>query len=160
MTTELQMKAELDGWFYVYNCTRQEVIKRKVAKNYIPSHKPRMLDDDQKPEMGYPWKPSEDDMLIELRHRDHTWREVGKFFRMSPSAVRNRYLWLCLKRGMQEHKIERDFQVTEQENRIMALRAENKSFNDIAELLNLTRNQVAGIIQRVRRREAYMECAA
>lgn len=160
MTTELEMKEALDGWFYVYNCEKQAVMRRKVPKDHIPSHKPKIMEEDQKPKTGYAWTQREDEMLLELRHRNHSWRECAKYLRMSSTCARNRYLELCRKRGLREHRYERPLENREMEARVMALRGDGKTFQDIAEILTITRNQVAGIVQRVRRRMDQLEYAA
>lgn len=160
MTTEQEMKEALDGRFYTYVCESQKVTCRKVPKDHIPSHKPKIMEEDQKPKTAREWTPKEDELLLELRHRNHSWRECGKYLRMSPTCARGRYLELCRKRGIVEHRYERPLENRNLEGRVMALRDDNKSFNEIAGILDLTRNQVAGIVQRVRRRQEFVELAA
>lgn len=159
MTTELEMKQALDGWFFVYNCEKQAVTKRKVSKNYIPVHKPPDLQPPPAP-TAYPWKPTEDDYLVELRERNLSWREIAKYLGLSPSCARFRYIELCHRRGVAEHKVTRRIEACALEARVMALRAQDKSFADIAYEIGVTRNKVAGIVQRVRRRLAFEEMAA
>lgn len=161
MTTELEMKQALDGWFFTYNAHNQSVSRRKVPTDHIPSHKPKMLEEDEKPKTAYQWSQWQDDMVVELRHKNLSWRQVSKYLRMSASAVRNRYLELCRKRNMPEYRmVQRPPEVQEIEHRIMALREQDRSFSEIASILDITRNKVAGIVQRIRRRREYEDLAA
>lgn len=161
MITELEMKQKLDGWFYTYVSESQMVKARKVPVDFIPSHKPKMLEEYEKPKTAYQWSQREDDLLIEVRHKNKSWREVANCLRMSPSAVRNRYLELCRQRNMPEYKIVvRPPEVLAIESRILSLRDDDKSFSEIAAILSITRNQVAGIVQRIRRRRELEDVAA
>lgn len=160
MTTELEMKEALDGCFFVYNEAKQAVTCRKVPKNHIPNHKPKMLEEGTLAKTGYQWTPSEDELLIELRHKNLVWRDIGKYIGLSPSAVRFRYIELCRARGMAEHKVERKQTTCTLERQIMNMRRDCMSFAEIGEALGITRNRVAGIVQRVRRRVERMEMAA
>lgn len=160
MITELEMKEALDGWFYVYNCEQQSVMRRKVSKDHIPCHKPRILDEDQKPKTGYPWTDTEDERLVKLREANLVWTEIAHRFRMSPSAVKNRYLVLCLKSGRAEHRVNRTPDTVALERRVVDLKTQELTFDQIAVEMGLSRNQVAGLWRRWRKRSDQWEEAA
>lgn len=163
MTTELEMKEALDGWFFVYLCESQTVQRRKVPKDHIPAHKPQIMDEDVKPKTGYPWKQAEDDRLVQLRENNLSWGEIASAFRMSQSAVRNRYLVLCLKSGRPEFKYKRPNRTADTEHlerRVVDLKTQDLTFSQIAQEMGITRNQVAGLWGRWRKRSSMWEEAA
>jgi len=161
MTTEVEMKEALDGRFFTYVCESQTVTCRKVPKDHIPAHKPKIMDEDDKPKTGYPWSEAEDARLTNLRERDLTWTEIGKNMKMSATAVRNRYLVLCLKRGKKEHIIiNRRPDTSVMERRVADLKTQDMTFSQIAAELGISRNQVAGLWARWRKRSDRWEEAA
>ena len=161
MITELEMKEALDGRFYTYVCESQTVTCRKVPKDHIPIHKPRILDEEKKPKTGYPWSEEEDDRLTHLREDGNLiWTEIAIRFRMSPSAVKNRYLLLCLKRGKAEHRVNRTPDTIALERRVVDLKTQELTFDQIAVEMGLSRNQVAGLWRRWRKRSDQWEEAA
>lgn len=160
MTTEQEMKLALDGWFFVYNCEKQSVIRRKVPKDHIPAHRPNTLEVGEFGTTAYPWSRDEDEQLIRLRESNLVWTEIAPHFGLSASTVKNRYILLCHMRGVPEFKVNRDRDTYELELRIIDYIDRNLTFAQIAQKMGLSRNQVAGLVGRWKKRNALAGQAA
>ena len=163
MNAEQIIKDALDGWFFTLNAAQQVTKARKVAKDFIPSHLPRFIHDEEtQPVRGKQWTEAEDALLKKLYDNGYSFKEMGKAVGVGPSAANYRWQELCLKWGIPtctrqmnvKYPPELYAKVAHMKN------VRRMTFGQISEELDMTRNQIAGIWKRWKQNNAVDEYAA
>lgn len=155
MTTELEMKEALDGWFYSFDFEAGKVTSKMVPRNHIPKHKPvydTALEALRVNQNAHDWDDEQDNYIITRREAGITFKAIGKEMGLSESCVLRRYRALCTERGIRPAQwAGRNRKYSpEVEARIVELRQSGKAFTDIAELMKLPRAVVYEIYRTYR----------
>ena len=156
MTTEQEIKEALDGWFYSFDFENGTVTCTAVARNHIPTHRPRWW------EIGiealrangnaHNWDDDQDDLIVARRASGVAFGLIGKEMGLSESCVVKRYKVICTQRGIRPaRRAARTRKYSpEIEARIVELRQGGKTFSDIAHILKLPRAAVYEIYRTYR----------
>lgn len=156
------MKAALDGWFYTFNAEKQKTRATRVPKDHIPEHRPHAPICLEAPGRGAKvWTPAEDNMLFEMFEKGFSFKQMGTALKISQSLANNRFRELCIRRNVKPSRRNLTAKYDEaEEAALIKLKNDGYTFRQIAEKMNITRNQVSGIWSRYKRRMQMMEQAA
>lgn len=163
MNAEQIIKKVLDGHFFTFNADKQKTCVRRVAKNYIPDHTPKFSIVTVTPSSNArAWTSQEDDLLIEMFHKGYSYKKMGQIIGVSISAAINRYRALCLTRNLDTKRKElHEKYSAEVHQRVVYLKTvEKMTFWQIADVMRMNRNQIAGIWRRHRSKCGLVEQAA
>ena len=164
MHTEADMKAALDGWLFKMDFELGRTRASEVPVDHIPDHKPKFFfeEDDDKPHINaHRWTPQEDETLITMRRHRHTFREIGKALGLSQSATQGRYELLRTRLGLGPNAPMRKTKYPEELlQRIIDLRETGMGFEEIGEIVGLTRIQANTLHRDHKRRLARQGRAA
>lgn len=157
MNLEQEMKAYFDGWFFSIDYERDRTVTVAVAKDFIPSHRPKFAPEDEEhiSPRTHQWTDLEDQTILEMRRAGNIFREIGKALGFSTSAVQNRYSELRVKlRLRNEPLVLRNAKYPlELEARVVELRKQGRGFEEIGPLLGMTRKQANHLFRRYRDRK-------
>lgn len=163
MITEQEIKAALDGTFTTFRHATQEVRTKRVSLDYIPTHKPYgIYDEETAPVRGRQWTEMEDALICKMWEAGYTFKEMAKQIGGSSSAVNIRWQQICLKLGIQPTRRDTNEKFpAELYERIGHMKiAKRLTLRQIAREVNLTVNQVAGIWRRYKVNNDMMDEAA
>lgn len=141
--TEEAIRKHLDGTFVAVNNFTGEIEERRVAFNFIPTHKSSFqsdyskLSNAMKMAKANPWTNDEDEMLLAMRSRGVKWCSIRKMIQRGEKAVKDRYLVICQERGIEPlltTSISAPPLTNEAKAQIIALRKQGFTPTEVAEM--------------------------
>lgn len=163
MNLEQEMKEALDGKFFTFSPFTQEVKTKKVSKDYIPSHRPNgMYDEETMKPKGRKWTDEEDALLFKMWENGYSFKEMAKAIGGSTSAINVRWQEICLMRGIQpkRHNLNEKFPPDVYQKVGYLKVVKNMTLRQIARETGMTVNQIAGIWRRYKVNNDLMDEAA
>jgi hypothetical protein len=163
---EAIIKRTLDGHFFTLVVSPGldadlTVAVRKVAKNFIPDHRPAWSTDMEGGEIQHhnatPFTAEQDAKLLEMRATGARWRVIGVAIGRCVNNTRDRYKAICRERGIDPGpaRLPRPPKVPDHvKERAYALKRDGYSYSQIGEKLGLTKWQASDAVLQVKKRRA------
>lgn len=161
MTAEEVIKSELDGWFFRFDNDYGRVVRNKVPKNYIPEFAaPENAIKDASHHNVKLWSENEDDQLIALRDEGKSFDNIGKTMKRAVQLCRDRYAFVCEKRGISPKlsSLQKKF-TAEQAEILWTLRTAGMPFAEIGERIGLSKKQATDFYQHLRQQRVWRDAA-
>lgn len=141
--TEEAIRKTLDGWFVSVNNFTGEIEERRVAFNFMPTHKSSFQSDYSKLSNALklakanPWTEDEDEMMLAMRSRGVKWCSIRKMMHRGEKAIKERYLVICKERGIEpllSNSLSAPPLTNEAKAEIISLRKQGFTPSEVAEM--------------------------
>lgn len=159
MTAEQIIKQALDGWFFVYNDSKQKTIALR-ASDYSPPEPKSYIPPPPHPNTRI-WTDEENDALLAMFEAGLSFEEMGNAIGVSKAHANMHFHILRKERGL-EYRLRTTNQKFSMELEAQVVHwhlAKGKMLREIPELVGLTRNQVVGLWTRWMRRQKKQEAS-
>jgi len=152
MNAEQVIKEALDGTFASVNLESGKVRVFTVPLDFIPNHKPKLVDiDEDTRTSARDWSPGEDETILRMYANGVCFNNIGRHLGVAKSTVWKRFAQLCETIGGPPKRKHPLSVWGHLDDEIAELKAQGMTFTQIGEKLGMTRNQVSGVWARIRK---------